>query len=60
MRFGIVFGALFFGLVCSGVGVRFLANPLAPSKTAGLSLIVLGGSLAAGSKPTLGTFHKLL
>jgi thiol:disulfide interchange protein len=48
MPFGLIFGALFFGLLCSWLGARFLGLPGGPAKLAGVLLIALGLSMALG------------
>jgi thiol:disulfide interchange protein len=48
MPFGLVFGAFFFGVLCTWLGLEFLiANPT-PAKAAGVLLILLGLTQATG------------
>jgi len=48
MPFGLTFGALFFGVLCGALGLRFLVQPQASDKLAGACLLALGLSLALG------------
>jgi thiol:disulfide interchange protein len=48
MPFGPIFGALFFGFVCGWFGLSLLAHPQGAGRMAGISLLVLGASLALG------------
>ncbi len=48
MPFGSIFGGIFFGGLCSWVGVGLLASPTWPAKAAGASLVALGISMALG------------
>jgi thiol-disulfide isomerase/thioredoxin len=48
MPYGPVFGAMFFGVVCSWLGLGLLGHPQSADRIAGLSLIALGISLALG------------
>ena len=48
MPFGLVFGALYFGIVCSWLGLRLLGAAAGSTRAAGGFLILLGISLALG------------
>ena len=48
MSFGSIFGALVFGLCCSLLGLRLLADPWVVSKLAGALVVPLGLSLSLG------------
>jgi len=48
MPFGPVFGAIYFGVVCSWLGLGLLGHPQAADRVAGASLVALGVSLALG------------
>lgn len=48
MPFGPIFGALFFGFVCGWSGLSLLVQPEGAARLAGLSLLLLGASLAWG------------
>jgi thiol:disulfide interchange protein len=46
--FGAVFGFLYFGPLCVGIGIALLTEPVPRLRFAGLSLVVLGAALAIG------------
>jgi len=48
MPFGLIFGAVFFGLLCSWLGFELLGEPGAPARSGGALLIATGVSLALG------------
>ena len=48
MPFGLIFGAVFFGLFCTMLGLRWLLHPTPEAKLGGALLVILGGSLALG------------
>jgi thiol:disulfide interchange protein len=48
MPFGSIFGALFFGVFCTLIGVRLLGQPPAVERVAGLLFMLLGMALAIG------------
>ncbi|ANM31819.1 hypothetical protein ABI59_23030 [Acidobacteria bacterium Mor1] len=48
MPFGAVFGALFFGALCLGQGLRLISFPALPVRVSGGLLVLLGLSLAVG------------
>lgn len=48
MPFGLIFGALFFGFVCSLLALRLLLAPALDMKGLGAALLVLGTSIALG------------
>jgi thiol:disulfide interchange protein len=48
MPFGLIFGALFFAVVCGSLGLRWLAHPTVEAKIGGALLVILGCSLALG------------
>ena len=48
MPFGLIFGALFFGLFCGSVGLRLMLQPAPEIRFGGALLAVLGVSLALG------------
>ncbi len=48
MPFGLIYGALFFGLVCSWVGLRLAMLPWGPARAAGALMLVLGITMGLG------------
>ena len=48
MPFGVVFGALFFGVLCTWTGLRLVITPGVPARIGGTLLILLGVALALG------------
>jgi thioredoxin-related protein len=48
MPFGLIFGALFFGVLCGVIGLRWLVHPTIEGKIGGALFAVLGASLALG------------
>jgi len=48
MPFGLIFGTLFFGVLCGALGLRWLFHPTLEGKAAGVLLLLLGYSLAGG------------
>jgi len=48
MPFGLIFGALFFGLLCGSFGLRWLVHPTLEGKIGGALLATLGVALALG------------
>ena len=47
MPFGLVYAALFFGVLCTWLGLEFLVASPPLARVAGLLLILLGSALAA-------------
>jgi thiol:disulfide interchange protein len=48
MPFGLIFGALFFGVLCGSFGLRWLVHPTLEGKIGGALLATLGVALALG------------
>jgi thiol-disulfide isomerase/thioredoxin len=48
MPFGLIFGALFFGILCGAFGLRWLVHPTLEGKIGGALLVILGITLALG------------
>ena len=48
MPFGLIFGTLFFGVLCGALGLRWLFHPAIEVKIAGLLLLLLGYALSVG------------
>ena len=48
MPFGLIFGAVFYGVLCLWLGSQFLLIPWGPARTAGMLLWLLGVSMGLG------------